>query len=250
MVSGMGIVSGAPASPSPSPPRWSAAASKAAPEERFQQFVAVIQRCRNALRRAEQRASRLEKQRVAALTAHFEAAPKAYQGLMDVYRPDCHYRLPAVWRFRIDPTATGEKQGWHQAGLDDSGWAQIATYQSWEYQGYGGEHPQAKSPQNGYDGLAWYRCRFTVEPRRAQSRVWLQLGPVSDDCWVYLNGQEVGSHDSPEQTTAEHLTQARRYDVTAQLSRDQANCLVVKVLDRGGWGGMCRPAFLIFGQTQ
>ena len=123
-------------------------------------------------------------------------------------------RLPETWRFKIDPNTVGEAQKWYEVGFDDSDWDKLSVCQSWEYQGYGADHPLAKSPQNGYDGAAWYRCTFAVDRRKPGERVVLQLGATDDDCWVYLNGSEVGAHKSPG---PHRVAGAARIDVSASV---------------------------------
>lgn len=215
---------------------------KASPDERFQSFRTIIQRCRDLLREAEARAAGLPKKRVAKLMQHFRDSPKIYQGLIETYQPDRYVRLPEIWRFKIDPKAIGEKQGWHAASFDDSDWDKLSICQSWEYQGYGAKHPLAKSPQNGYDGAAWYRCTFTVNERKKGECVVLQLGATDDECWVHLNGSKVGARELPG---PHRVAEAARLDVTAGVRWGEQNTLAVRMVDGGRWGGMCRPAFLV-----
>jgi len=210
---------------------------EADPKARFRKFWHTVQGCDDMLCRAEKQASGQARERVAKLREHFDKAPKIYQGLMTAYQPDRRHRLPEMWRFKIDPKAVGEDEGWHAPGFDDSGWDHVSVHQSWEYQSYGAKHPLAKSSEDGYDGVGWYRCAFVPDAKQKDKRVVLQLGSVGDDCWVYVNGKEAGHGQ---------MTLAERFDVTARVKWGKQNTLVVRVLDNGRWGGMCRPAFLIF----
>lgn len=45
-----------------------------------------------------------------------------------------------------------------------------------------------------YEGTVWYARRFDA-PRRDGRRLFLHFGAVSYRCRVYLNGEEIGSHE-------------------------------------------------------
>ena len=128
--------------------------------------------------------------------------------------------LPLQWRFALDREAVGVKQKWFTPEFDDAGWAAIKVGQHWEDQGY-----------TDYDGLAWYRLsvRFT-ESELAQPLL-LGFEGVDAETTVYLNGQQIGSHDQWDAPFA--LRVPPRVAVAAG-----PNLIAIRVLDSSNKGGI------------
>lgn len=127
-------------------------------------------------------------------------------------------RLRGPWRFR-----TGDDTRYAARGYDDDTWETVPVPQAWERTG----HPE-------YDGVAWYRARFTLPPGgdgRAQGRhAVLELGKVDDADETFVNGVKVGE-------TRGRLAY-RGYAVPAgALNWGGENVLAVRVTDAGGAGG-------------
>lgn len=92
--------------------------------------------------------------------------------------------LPAAWVGREDPDGAGRAQEWWQPAFDDSVWAPIAVPGTFESQRPG---------LTAYDGLFWYRLRFSAPPGFAEADdVTLFLGPIDDESWVWVNGTLLG----------------------------------------------------------
>ena len=130
---------------------------------------------------------------------------------------DAVVRLPGPWRFR-----TGDDPRYAARDYDDDAWETLPVPQTWERAG----HP-------GYNGVAWYRTRFTLPPGAATARppVFLELGKVDDADETFVNGVKIGE-------TSNWLA-FRRYAVPpAALNWGGANVLALRVTDTGGPGGL------------
>jgi hypothetical protein len=129
--------------------------------------------------------------------------------------------LPDQWRFR-----TGDDSLYARPGYDDAGWAEINVPAPWEREGF-----------EGYDGIAWYRVRFTV-PKALRSReLLLPLGRIDDADEAYLNGTRIGATGKFPPDGATAYTLRRVYRIPAGLLREE-NVLAVRVYDMMGPGGI------------
>ncbi|HYR31217.1 MAG TPA: alpha-galactosidase [Gemmatimonadales bacterium] len=123
------------------------------------------------------------------------------------------------WRFK-----TGDAPAYAEPAFEDATWETIPVPSQWEQAG----HP-------GYDGVAWYRTRFTlprlpIEVRMAGAPPVLELGKLDDDDETYVNGVWVGA--------TRGWSAYRRYAVPPDVLRwGTENTLAVRVTDGGGPGG-------------
>jgi GH15 family glucan-1,4-alpha-glucosidase len=129
--------------------------------------------------------------------------------------------LPERWNF-----TTGDDPAFSQVQFNDSSWRQIPVPSWWEREGF-----------DGYDGIAWYRVRFTVAERYLTQQLYLVLGKIDDADQTYLNGVLIGSMGKfpPEQGSA--WNQMRAYRLPPGLVKTK-NVLAVRVYDSGGPGGI------------
>lgn len=142
--------------------------------------------------------------------------------------------FPAQWLFRIDPKLVGEQEGWQKVELDQSAWQPIAVPAAWE-----------KTPVGEYDGVAWYRVRFTIPETAKDKRLVLQFGAVDEEAWVYLNGELQG--ENTEKSTGQTVHQIWDKPFTIKLTDARVgaeNVLAVKVRDSLGAGGIWMPVRL------
>jgi hypothetical protein len=127
--------------------------------------------------------------------------------------------IAGPWRFK-----TGDASGYAEPAFDDATWETIPVPAQWEQAGH-----------VGYDGVAWYRARFTlprlpIEVRMAGAPPVLELGKLDDEDETYLNGVRVGATSG--------WSAYRRYAVPPDALRWGAvNTLAVRVTDGGGPGG-------------
>ena len=75
----------------------------------------------------------------------------------------------------------------------------------------------------GQDSVLWYKTTFTAPSARRGNRVLLHFGAVDWETYVYLNGQEIGSHQGGYDPFS--------FDITDQLQKKGPQELVVKVWD-------------------
>lgn len=132
------------------------------------------------------------------------------------------------WRFMTDPSETGHLQEipYFSKQLDDSKWPQIRIDKFWEEQGF-----------RDYDGIAWYRIRFTMPPNPGCNAVELAFGAVDESAWVWLNGKYIGKHDiGPDGWKVPFWL-----DVTREIRFGGENLLTVRVKDTEKAGGIWKP---------
>lgn len=148
--------------------------------------------------------------------------------------------LSGDWKFQIDMTNSGLDNGWEKADFDDSSWKTIKVPATWESQGITEVNPeweQSDDLKQPYTGYAWYRRTVQV-PSDWQGKfdVFLNLGPIDDNDWTYLNGKLIGS------TTERNITVSgmpRSYKVPDGLiNYGGGNVIAVRVLDFRGLGGI------------
>ncbi len=137
----------------------------------------------------------------------------------DALRPDLD--LSGEWKFK-----TGDNKKWIDPNFDDEKWNSILVPSYWEMQGY-----------KDYDGFAWYRFRFKVDPSLATKKLVLVLGKIDDIDEVYLNGKLIGS-------TGNMNTRPIRYDTRSEwqifrgyfvpgglIDPNKENVIAVRVFD-------------------
>ncbi|NPV45317.1 MAG: DUF4838 domain-containing protein [Armatimonadetes bacterium] len=142
--------------------------------------------------------------------------------------------IPAQWLFRTDPQQQGEAEGWQTPDVDETAWQSIPVPSAWEETAVG-----------PYDGVAWYRVRFTIPGEAAGRKLVLHFDGVDEEAWVFLNGELQGQHT--EQSTGETVHQIWDQPFTVPLTAarpGQENLLVVRVRDSTMAGGIHRPVRL------
>jgi sialate O-acetylesterase len=133
--------------------------------------------------------------------------------------------LRGHWKFNI-----GDDMRWADPDFDDSKWGTIFVPAAWEDEGF-----------NGYNGPAWYRKTFTINPDQKSSNLYIYLGYIDDVDEVYLNGHFIGFSGAfpPHYFTAYNLE--RRYRLPAEyIYTDRPNQLAVRVYDHELGGGILR----------
>lgn len=138
--------------------------------------------------------------------------------------------IPDVnWKFKLDLFRTGHlpKFKWYQEDMNEKGWKSIRLG-NWEKQGY------------DYDGIAWYRIRFTMPEKINCNAVELAFGGVDESAWVWLNGTYLGCHDiGPDGWNIPFSL-----DCTEEVRWGKENVMVVRVLDTRFAGGIYKPVHI------
>ena len=133
------------------------------------------------------------------------------------------------WKFKIDPMSDGHKKKVFETAYDDSSWKNIRIAATWEEQG-----------SKGYDGIAWYRIKFTMPPKSECSAVEIHFGAVDETAWVWLNGKYVGQHD------VGIMGWDKPFDlnITDEINWGGENVLAVRVEDTVAAGGIWKPVVI------
>ena len=149
--------------------------------------------------------------------------------------------LPAAWYFQWDPHDVGEKQGWFEAKFDPrkATWPRTQIYRWWERNDIGKKWKAEHGKD--YDGVAWYRTRFTPPALPKGARAKLLFGAVDESCKVWVNGRFVGEHPfvKPDDWKIPF-----EFDVTDFLVEGQ-NQIAVRVVDNAGAGGIWKLVWLL-----
>ncbi len=132
-------------------------------------------------------------------------------------------RLDGTWHFAVDSTDRGVAEGWFRTDWDRRDWREITVPDYWD-----------RYNLESYDGVGWYWRTVVVEDTSAPMT--LYFAGVDDDADVWLNGERVGSHAG--------YSDAFWFDVTSHLRKGK-NDLVVRVVDKGGPGGIYKPITLV-----
>ncbi|MBN1556050.1 MAG: DUF4838 domain-containing protein [Phycisphaerae bacterium] len=152
--------------------------------------------------------------------------------------------LPEVWKFKWDPEDQGLQDGWAAREYDDEVWDSIRTDAPWELQPIGEAWKRAHGQD--YDGYAWYRTSFTIEPGESSDRkrkVFLIFGAVDEACVIWVNGQKVLDRPFPYQDNRNSWREPFTVEITPYVVAGE-NSLAVRVEDRGGQGGIFKPVWL------
>ncbi len=106
--------------------------------------------------------------------------------------------------------------------FDDSSWKQMDLPKLWDTTELG-----------SFDGLVWFRKQIDVPQSWQGKELVIQLGPIDDMDTTWFNGERIGGYERAGQYTTN-----RKYTVPANLVKEGANVITVKVLDTGGGGGI------------
>jgi len=139
-------------------------------------------------------------------------------------KPNFFMDIVKDWKFQIDPKDSGLQNRWFAPTLNDSGWKTLQGGLSWEEQGY-----------PNYDGFAWYR-KWAFVPKETQGNpLFLILGGVDDEYDLYINGENVAHHGSPNNSVYNTTTFT---EISSFLKHGENNLIALRVNDWGGGGGI------------
>lgn len=128
-------------------------------------------------------------------------------------------------KFRTDPERRGHFANWFQADCNDADW-KPGKIGYWEENGFA-----------DYDGIAWYRIRFTMPEKVDSNAVEIHFDAVDESAWVWLNGVYLGCHDEGEAGWNKPFA----LDCRREIRWGGENILVVRVLDTRLGGGIWKP---------
>ncbi len=133
------------------------------------------------------------------------------------------FELQGQWKFM-----QGDNISYSKLEYNDFNWNNITVPRAWEDQGY-----------RDYDGFAWYRKKFYVTGNYDNERMIVILGKIDDFDEVYLNGEYIGPTRRIAERNGTNYDQMRAYYISGKLLKQgKANVIAVRVLDKGGMGGI------------
>ena len=133
--------------------------------------------------------------------------------------------LSGTWKFSID-----DYGNMHDPYTNEENWTDIYVPMKWEQQGF-----------SDYDGLAWYRKRFSMPEQLKGEELFFVLGKIDDYDKVYLNGKMIGRVEDLDAYSRFQRNNAyslfRIYQIPSNLLKNK-NLISVEVLDEHGFGGI------------
>jgi beta-glucuronidase len=123
--------------------------------------------------------------------------------------------LSRGWRFQIDISDLGEKEGWYKSDFNRSGWGSVDVPRAWDL---------FERAMWGYEGLGWYAIGLegsAARPGRVQR---LKFGRVQYQSRVWLNGELLGENTNGWLPF--------EFDVSGRLKAGQVNQVVMRVDNR------------------
>jgi sialate O-acetylesterase len=123
------------------------------------------------------------------------------------------------WVESLEKDDLGNQHNWQDPNFDDSGWGTMVLPGLWE---------QSVLPD--LDGVVWFRRVINLTKSQSGQSMILNLGPIDDSDYTYVNGTLVGK-------TIDKYADSRRYEVPANLLKEGENIIAVRVVDTGGGGG-------------
>jgi sialate O-acetylesterase len=110
---------------------------------------------------------------------------------------------------------------WKEFSFDASDWSTMKIPSFWADEGL-----------NNVNGVVWFRKEIDVPSSMVGKPAWIRMGRIVDADSVFINGTFVG-------TTSYQYPQ-RKYDVPADLLKEEKNVIVVRVISNSGKGGFIK----------
>ncbi len=127
---------------------------------------------------------------------------------------------------------SGRLVPWAAPDFSDDDWEEVPVPGFWEGAGFA-----------DFDGVAWYRTNFFLNPDQVAGAKELGLGKIDDSDEVWINGVRVGGMENAWNV-------ARRYPIPAGVLHAGTNTIAVRVEDYGGGGGIGGEAEEVYLDTK
>ncbi len=136
-----------------------------------------------------------------------------------------------AWRFRKDPDNRGVEEGWFSSTIQGDDWtpAEISGY--WE---------------DGYRGHGWYHNTVQVHKDWTGKSITLLFEGISENAWVYVNGQLIGEHTEKSETLPPAIIRTWPFEVSVPaklIVPGAANTVTVRVHAERHPGGFSGPVY-------
>lgn len=129
------------------------------------------------------------------------------------------------WKFATDSKQDGHRKGYFNSRFNDKKWRKM-DMGYWEFQGV-----------DDFDGIAWYRIKFTMPKKMDHTAVEISFGGVDESAWVWLNGKYLGCHDQGQAGVGKRFA----VDCTKEVAWGKENVLAVRIGDVANAGGITHP---------
>ncbi|MFW5889773.1 MAG: sialate O-acetylesterase [Marinilabiliaceae bacterium] len=150
---------------------------------------------------------------------------KDFKAMMSEGAPDLEEQEEAArekmedWLSKIEKEDKGRAAKWENPETKDEAWEEMTLPVLWEQAGL-----------SNLDGVVWFRKKFHLSEAEAGRGMILNLGPVDDSDFTYVNGKLIGKN-------IDQYDLDRRYNVPAENLKPGENVIAVRVVDTGGGGG-------------
>jgi hypothetical protein len=144
--------------------------------------------------------------------------------------------LPLVWSFRTDPANQGLEQGWHTQAIE-SPWSTLRTDLYAQAQGI------VTKDYQSYTGHLWYDTQIELTAEQTQGPVHLRFPGIFNECWLYVDGIEVGYRPFKGLWWLNDYRFEWDVDLTGKLKPGK-NRLTLRLHNPHHFGGMFRRPFL------
>ena len=128
------------------------------------------------------------------------------------------------WILGLETNDNGRKDKWQLPETDLSKWKDMKLPTFWEDAGL-----------KNLDGVVWFRKDIELTQAEAESGLTLNFGPIDDGDETYLNGNLIGQTNY---LAANSGITPRIYKVDMKFLKPGKNSIVVRVIDKGGVGGI------------
>ena len=167
-------------------------------------------------------------------------------------------KLPLEWAFRRDPKDVGTKEGWEKQPADltwwkgqkpdpaepwklhqqnPGNWELVRTDLYLQAQGLVTEDFQS------YTGHGWYQTEIELTPEQTQGNVHLRFPGLFNECWLYVNGEQVGHREFKGVWWLNDYRFEWDVDLAGKLKPGK-NTLTLRINNPHHFGGMFRRPFL------
>lgn len=136
-----------------------------------------------------------------------------------------------TWRFRKDTDNRGTDEKWYLTTPQEDEWAAVETPGTWE---------------DGYQGYAWYHNTVNLPKDWKDKPLTLLFEGVSEEAWVYVNGQFVGEHTVSAKKLPPAILRTWPFELSVPeklLEPGAENSVVVRVHASHHPGGFSGPVY-------
>lgn len=144
--------------------------------------------------------------------------------------------LPLNWAFRRDPDDVGLKDGWNAQSIN-ADWSTLRSDLYAQAQGVVTEDYQS------FTGYLWYDTEIDLNESDVSGSVHLRFPGIFNECWLYLNGQEVAHRPMKGLWWLNDYRFEWDVDLAGKLNQGRTR-ITLRMYNPHHFGGMFRRPFL------